>query len=140
MTSWYMKHYYSFSDVDWYIKTHLKKISRTTTKYNAIRQVFICKKTHHQWKIIFERKPMLTRREGGDNKHIIFSATGNLIITEKTTFCHQFELYYFLIHYLKSLNGTMSSWLIIGCIIHLSTKLMPIIIISTVIILLSSRV
>ena len=52
---------------------------------------------------------MLTRREGGDNKHIIFSATGNLIITEKTTFCHQFELYYFLIHYLKSLNGTISS-------------------------------
>ena len=133
MTSWYMKHYYSFSDVDWYIMIHLKKISRTTTKS-------ICKKKHHQWKIIFERKPMLTRREGGDNKRIIFSATENLIITEKTTFCHQFELYYFLIHYLKSLNGTMSSWLIIGCIIHLSTKLMPIIIISTVIILLSSRV
>ena len=63
---------------------------------------------------------MLTRREVGDNKHIIFSATGHLIITEKMTFCHQFELYYFLIHYLKSLNGTMSSWLIICCIIPLN--------------------
>ena len=52
---------------------------------------------------------MLTRCEGNDNKHIILSATGNLIITEKTAFCHQFELYYFHIQYLKSLNGTMSS-------------------------------